>query len=110
MRKVIYSMTVSLDGFIAGPDGEIDWSPPDEELPALEGTGDADVAVIGGGFTGLWTALELLHRPLSAIGLGAALLVVNAAGAVAVIPVLTLTLAYSFLAAAHFVLPPEEAQ
>ena len=32
MRKVIYSMGVSLDGFIAGPDGEIDWSAPDEEL------------------------------------------------------------------------------
>jgi dihydrofolate reductase len=32
MRKLIYSMTVSLDGFIAGPHGEIDWSPPDEEL------------------------------------------------------------------------------
>lgn len=32
MRKVIYSMTVSLDGFIAGPRGEIDWSAPDEEL------------------------------------------------------------------------------
>jgi dihydrofolate reductase len=32
MRKVIYSMGVSLDGFIAGPDGEIDWSEPDEEL------------------------------------------------------------------------------
>jgi dihydrofolate reductase len=31
MRKLIYSMTVSLDGFIAGPRGEIDWSPPDEE-------------------------------------------------------------------------------
>jgi dihydrofolate reductase len=31
MRKLIYSMTVSLDGFIAGRDGEIDWSPPDEE-------------------------------------------------------------------------------
>ena len=31
-RKMIYSMTVSLDGFIAGPGGEIDWSPPDEEL------------------------------------------------------------------------------
>jgi glycine/D-amino acid oxidase-like deaminating enzyme len=41
-------------------------APPDEELPALEGTGDADVAVIGGGFTGLWTALELLHRRPSA--------------------------------------------
>jgi dihydrofolate reductase len=32
MRKVIYSMGVSLDGFIAGPKGEIDWSAPDEEL------------------------------------------------------------------------------
>jgi dihydrofolate reductase len=32
MRKVIYSMVVSLDGFIAGPEGEIDWSAPDEEL------------------------------------------------------------------------------
>jgi dihydrofolate reductase len=32
MRKLIYSMTASLDGFIAGPDGGIDWSPPDEEL------------------------------------------------------------------------------
>jgi dihydrofolate reductase len=31
MRNVIYSMGVSLDGYIAGPDGEIDWSPPDEE-------------------------------------------------------------------------------
>lgn len=32
MRKLIYSMGVSLDGFIAGPSGEIDWSAPDEEL------------------------------------------------------------------------------
>jgi dihydrofolate reductase len=32
MRKVIYSMGVSLDGFVAGPGGEIDWSAPDEEL------------------------------------------------------------------------------
>ena len=32
MRRLIYSMTVSLDGFIAGPDGGIDWSVPDEEL------------------------------------------------------------------------------
>ena len=32
MRQVIFSMRVSLDGFIAGPDGEIDWSAPDEEL------------------------------------------------------------------------------
>jgi dihydrofolate reductase len=32
MRKLIYSMTVSLDGYIAAPDGAIDWSAPDEEL------------------------------------------------------------------------------
>lgn len=32
MRKLIYSMTVSLDGFIAGPDGAIDWTDPDDEL------------------------------------------------------------------------------
>lgn len=32
MRKLIYSMGVSLDGFIAGPRGEIDWGAPDEEL------------------------------------------------------------------------------
>jgi dihydrofolate reductase len=32
MRRLIYSMGASLDGFIAGPDGEIDWSAPDEEL------------------------------------------------------------------------------
>lgn len=32
MRKLIYSMTTSLDGFIAGPGGELGWSLPDAEL------------------------------------------------------------------------------
>jgi dihydrofolate reductase len=32
MRTVIYSIGVSLDGFIAGRDGDFDWSAPDEEL------------------------------------------------------------------------------
>jgi len=32
MRKVIYSMMVSLDGFIEGPNHEIDWIIIDEEL------------------------------------------------------------------------------
>jgi dihydrofolate reductase len=31
MLPVIYSMNVSLDGFIAGPDGDIGWSDPDAE-------------------------------------------------------------------------------
>src|ERR1022692_2878361 len=32
MRRLIYSMGVSFDGFIAGAGGELDWSAPDEEL------------------------------------------------------------------------------
>jgi dihydrofolate reductase len=32
MGQVIFSIGVSLDGFIAGPGGEIDWTAPDEEL------------------------------------------------------------------------------
>jgi len=32
MPALIYSMSVSLDGRIAGPDGAIDWAAPDEEL------------------------------------------------------------------------------
>lgn len=32
MRNVIYSMGVSLDGYIVGPDGDITAPPPDEEV------------------------------------------------------------------------------
>jgi dihydrofolate reductase len=32
MRSVTYSMSVSLDGYIVGPDGAFDWSVPDEEV------------------------------------------------------------------------------
>jgi dihydrofolate reductase len=32
MRSVTYSMTVSLDGYIVGPDGSFDWATPDEEV------------------------------------------------------------------------------
>jgi dihydrofolate reductase len=32
MRKLIYSMGASLDGYIAAPDGDISWGVPDEEL------------------------------------------------------------------------------
>jgi dihydrofolate reductase len=46
---VIYSMNPSLDGFIAGPDGEIDWSAPDEELHRFhnEQTRELDVHLCG---------------------------------------------------------------
>jgi len=32
MRNVTYSMGVSLDGYIVGPDGTFDWAPPDAEV------------------------------------------------------------------------------
>ncbi|MES9537607.1 dihydrofolate reductase family protein [Actinomadura sp. NPDC000600] len=32
MRSVIYSMAVSLDGYIVGPDGGFGWAAPDEEV------------------------------------------------------------------------------
>jgi dihydrofolate reductase len=32
MRSVTYSMGVSLDGYIVGPDGDFDWTVPDEEV------------------------------------------------------------------------------
>lgn len=32
MRTVVYSMSMSLDGYVNAPDGSFDWSVPDEEL------------------------------------------------------------------------------
>ncbi len=48
----------------------------------------------------------LARRPLASCGLALALLLVNAVGAIGILPVLTFTIAYSALAAAHFALPP----
>ena len=40
----------------------LDEAPPDPEAPPLAGDAEADVAIVGGGYTGLWTALELKRR------------------------------------------------
>ena len=37
-------------------------APPDPPAPSLEGAVEADVAIVGAGYTGLWTALELRRR------------------------------------------------
>lgn len=52
-------------------------------------------------------AVEVMfRRPLETLALGVALLIVNLVGvAAALMPFLTLTVAFSFLAAAHYVLP-----
>ena len=56
-------------------------------------------------------ALVLLRRPAGFVGLAFALLLVNAVGvAAAILPFLTLTIAYSFLVSAHFALPKNPAR
>lgn len=43
-------------------------APPDPLAPALDGDLDVDVAIVGGGYTGLWTALALRQRdPLASV-------------------------------------------
>jgi dihydrofolate reductase len=32
MRKIVYSVAMSLDGYVAGPDGEADWITMDPEI------------------------------------------------------------------------------
>lgn len=55
--------------------------------------------------------LAVGRRPLGFVGLALALLVVNVAGvAAAILPFLTLTIAYSFLVSAHFALPKNPAR
>ena len=43
MRKIIYSMLMSLDGFIARPNGELDWALVDEELHTFFNERERDV-------------------------------------------------------------------
>lgn len=49
MRKTILLMHVSLDGFVGGPNGEMDWIHVDDELFDFVGTmtGHADTALYG---------------------------------------------------------------
>ena len=49
MPRVVYSMGVSLDGYIAGPGDDISWSVPDEELFRfhIEQTRDVAAHVLG---------------------------------------------------------------
>ena len=49
MRKLILSVHMSLDGFVAGPNGEMDWIQADEELfnYIVKLTNQADAAIYG---------------------------------------------------------------
>src|SRR5215218_5879649 len=49
MRKLISFMHISLDGFVGGPNGEMDWIKVDEEIFDYAGkmTKDSDLALYG---------------------------------------------------------------
>ncbi|MFD0939558.1 dihydrofolate reductase family protein [Pedobacter boryungensis] len=49
MRKIISFMHISLDGFVAGPNGEMDWIKVDEEIFDYVGNriGEGDTALYG---------------------------------------------------------------
>lgn len=66
---VIYSMTVSLDGFIAGPGGEIDWSAPDEELHRFH---NQQAREIGAHFCGRGLYEEMVYWETAEEGLSIA--------------------------------------
>ncbi|MGH9098288.1 MAG: dihydrofolate reductase family protein, partial [Acidimicrobiales bacterium] len=49
MRSVTYSMGVSLDGYMVGPHGDLDWATPDEEVFRFvtDGMREVDVHLLG---------------------------------------------------------------
>jgi dihydrofolate reductase len=99
-RKLIFSMSTSLDGFIAGPGDTIDWSVPDEELHRFHNdrvrelgahlcgrrlyetmtfwdtVDDADLSPAGVEFRPIWTALPkiVFSTTLDQVGENATLL------------------------------------
>jgi dihydrofolate reductase len=47
MRKVVYGGAMSLDGFIAGPNGEHDWIVMDPDIDFAQMMGRFDTLLIG---------------------------------------------------------------
>jgi dihydrofolate reductase len=47
MRRVLYRVAASLDGFIAGPNGEIDWIVPDPTVDFVSLYAGVDTVLIG---------------------------------------------------------------
>ena len=47
MRRVLYRVAASLDGFIAGPNGEIDWIVPDPTVDFVSLYAGVDTVLLG---------------------------------------------------------------
>ena len=74
MPTLIYSMSVSLDGHTAGPDGAIDWAAPDEELLRFhnEQTRELTVHLSGRGLYEdmlVWESAEQTHTEPRQLGI-----------------------------------------
>lgn len=54
MRKIVLDLAVTLDGFIEGPNGEIDWCVMDEEMAFDDFLGDIDTIFYGRVSYDLW--------------------------------------------------------
>lgn len=72
MRKIILSMSISLDGFVSGPNGELDWVLFDKDLDnefLPESTGRADTLILGRslyqGFSSYWPTAPETNPNLS---------------------------------------------
>lgn len=65
MRSVTCSMNVSLDGYIVGPDGGLDWPGPDEEVfrSWIDEIREVDVHLLG---RRLYETMQ--HRRRSTLG------------------------------------------
>ena len=63
MRSVTYSLGVSLDGYIVGPDGSFNWTAPDEEVERLRAEpGVGDIAIGGATLAAEAAALDLIDE------------------------------------------------
>ncbi|MPZ61279.1 MAG: dihydrofolate reductase [Propionibacteriales bacterium] len=60
MRRIVVSMWITLDGYVAGPQDEMDWLAPDERMMEYETSlvADAEALLLGrithGDFAGAW--------------------------------------------------------
>jgi dihydrofolate reductase len=63
VTRIVVSMWTTLDGYVAGPDDEMDWLEPDDHMMAYETAlvADADALLLGrvthGDFAGSWPAV-----------------------------------------------------
>ncbi len=59
MRRIRYQVAMSLDGYIAGPNGEFDWIVKDPEIDFAEIFKQFDTLLIGAERSRPWCNMEI---------------------------------------------------